>query len=165
MFVLHWLTDEYTVSRPLRSTKKPPLNGVTAGPGEPLFSARTRNASVGLTQSLPTGGSITASTQVKTEVDRNGHDDYGAGKETPERGKGRQRGKQGHKLVNQGEPPSARNRIRNRLAKALIDELPGSLHFPLCFHQATPETAEASMATISSWIRPLLATIRSLDMS
>jgi len=49
--------------------------GVTAVPGDPFFSARTRNASVGLTQSLPTGGSIGATTQTGFfSVDTNGPD-------------------------------------------------------------------------------------------
>lgn len=37
--------------------------GVTAVPGDPFFSARNTNASIGLTQSLPTGGNIAATTQ------------------------------------------------------------------------------------------------------
>ena len=37
--------------------------GVMAIPGDAFFLARTRNASIGLTQSLPTGGSIGATTQ------------------------------------------------------------------------------------------------------
>ncbi|KAB0670445.1 hypothetical protein F6V30_09875 [Oryzomonas sagensis] len=37
--------------------------GVTAIPGDPFFSARTLNATVGVTQNLPTGGSIGATTQ------------------------------------------------------------------------------------------------------
>ncbi|GAC1469640.1 MAG: hypothetical protein PVSMB11_05430 [Desulfuromonadaceae bacterium] len=37
--------------------------GVTAVPGDPFFSSRNKNASIGLTQYLPTGGSISATTQ------------------------------------------------------------------------------------------------------
>ena len=37
--------------------------GVTGTPGDPFFSSRTWNASIGLTQNLPTGGSIGATTQ------------------------------------------------------------------------------------------------------
>jgi len=37
--------------------------GVTAIPGDPFFSARTLNASVGVTQNLPIGGTIGATTQ------------------------------------------------------------------------------------------------------
>ena len=38
-------------------------SGVTAFPGDPSFSAKNKNASIGLTQSIPTGGSISATTQ------------------------------------------------------------------------------------------------------
>lgn len=37
--------------------------GVTAIPGDPFFSAKNTNASIGVTQNLPTGGSISATTQ------------------------------------------------------------------------------------------------------
>ncbi|MBC8016951.1 MAG: TolC family protein [Verrucomicrobia bacterium] len=37
--------------------------GVTAVPGDPFFSAKNLNASIGLTQNLPTGGNIGANTQ------------------------------------------------------------------------------------------------------
>ncbi|MBK5276526.1 MAG: TolC family protein [Desulfuromonadales bacterium] len=37
--------------------------GVTAVPGDAFFSAKTTNASIGLVQNLPTGGSISATTQ------------------------------------------------------------------------------------------------------
>src|SRR6185369_2379006 len=37
--------------------------GVTAVPGDPFFSAKNMNATIGLTQSLPTGGSVGVNTQ------------------------------------------------------------------------------------------------------
>ena len=38
-------------------------SGVSAVPGDPFFRTRSANASIGLTQYLPTGGSVAASTQ------------------------------------------------------------------------------------------------------
>src|SRR6185369_3553078 len=53
----------------------------------------------------------------ETGVERSSHHDDGPGQETPELGKGRERGKQGNKLVDQGKAPVGKKHYQKRVGK------------------------------------------------